>query len=227
MKQIFNKKSHELTDTRIYKTTDYKSFKFINGNREIKPAHLKNLIKSVEANNLLEFNPILVNEDHEVIDGQHRLLTAKELKTPIFYIILRGGRILEVVAFNTNKRNWSLENFLDLNIKHKNQNYILIKEFCDTYHLSISSALILLCPRKSKKPSDLMLEFKEGTFIAEETTQAREVGEKLLDYYPLIPANVYVSREFIRAILEMNKNESYNHDVMVRKLTSKGMTLAC
>lgn len=225
MRQLFRKKNHELTDVRIYKTTDFGAFKLIEGNRDIKKGHLKLLIKSIQENNLLEFNPILINEDREVIDGQHRLEAAKQLKTPIYYIILVGGRILEVVAFNTNKRNWSPENYLDLYVKRGNSNYITIKEFVDTYHLSISSTLILLCPRKSRRTTELAQSFKDGSFVAEEPTQAREVGEKLLDYYPLIPHNVYVSREFIRAMVEMHAKNSYEHGVMVRKLTSKGMEM--
>lgn len=213
-----------LTSTRIYKTKEYHKFKLIGGNREVKDSHLKPLMKSVADNNLLEFNPILVNEDFEVIDGQHRLRAAEILGIPVYYITLVGGRIPEVVTFNTNTRNWSLEDFLELNIKRGNEHYIKLKEYCDKYKLSISSTLVLL-HAPTKKPGSLVTAFKNGEFRVTTPLFAQEVGDRLLEYEPLIPKNVYLSREFVKAITEMTRQDIYEHGIMVRKLSINGQNL--
>ena len=61
----------------VHTTTDYFLFKPINGNRNINRLHLSRLKKSIEENYL--FTVIIVNENYEIIDGQHRFECIKEL----------------------------------------------------------------------------------------------------------------------------------------------------
>ena len=68
-------------------TTDYKKFKIIQGNRALREFHVEYLKKSIMKDNLLYLNPILVNSDYYVFDGQHRLKVAEDLNLPIFYTI--------------------------------------------------------------------------------------------------------------------------------------------
>jgi hypothetical protein len=71
---------------KILKTHDYSIFKTVNFNRDKSKKHIRDVIKIIKKENLLHLHPILVNNDMEVIDGQHRLEAAKELGLEIFYI---------------------------------------------------------------------------------------------------------------------------------------------
>ena len=57
-------------------------------------------------------NIILVNEKMQVIDGQHRLISAIKNKTFIYYIIAKGYDLEEVKALNMQQKNWSTDDFL-------------------------------------------------------------------------------------------------------------------
>ena len=55
----------------VKETKNYSMFTTIGGNRPLNELHLNRLKKSMEEELLI--SPIIVNEKHEVIDGQHRL----------------------------------------------------------------------------------------------------------------------------------------------------------
>jgi ParB-like chromosome segregation protein Spo0J len=67
------------------KTTDYKLFKINKLNRIVQTGHIEKLKKSIEKVGYLKYNPIIVNEDMEIIDGQHRYFACVKLNLPIYY----------------------------------------------------------------------------------------------------------------------------------------------
>jgi hypothetical protein len=71
----------------LLKTSDHGIFKKCPTNRPIDPTNLRHIKASLMINNMLEFRPIMVNKNMEVIDGQHRLEAAKELGLEVFYQI--------------------------------------------------------------------------------------------------------------------------------------------
>jgi len=73
---------------KILITYDYEIFKRMRGNRILNNSHVKNLVKSMKEKYLPQ--PILVNKDMEIIDGQHRFAAAEELNLPIHYLIIDG-----------------------------------------------------------------------------------------------------------------------------------------
>ena len=66
-------------DLQIHSTYDLSIFKILDGNRNINLGHVERLVKSIEENGFLKM-PIIVNDNFDVIDGQHRLMAAKKNK---------------------------------------------------------------------------------------------------------------------------------------------------
>lgn len=64
----------------VEETTDYGMFNFMKGNRSVNPFNLKRITESMRERCL--FSPILVNDNMEIIDGQHRFLAQKDLGLP-------------------------------------------------------------------------------------------------------------------------------------------------
>ena len=91
------KKTNDLL-SQVYKTEDYFLFKPIDGNRNKNLLHINRLKKSMESNYL--FTVIIVNENYEIIDGQHRFEVIKELKLPLYYIVCNGYGLNEVHILN-------------------------------------------------------------------------------------------------------------------------------
>ena len=71
---------------KFFETTDYTKFKKTRGNRPVDAAHVEQLKKLISDRDLED--PIRVNKNMEVIDGQHTLEARKQLDLKIPYIIL-------------------------------------------------------------------------------------------------------------------------------------------
>lgn len=71
----------------VFMTDDLTKFKVLDGNRKIKESHRQELIASIDKHGFI-MNPIIVNENFEVIDGQTRLAACKELGVPVYYIVV-------------------------------------------------------------------------------------------------------------------------------------------
>src|SRR5215469_12497290 len=97
----------------ILKTSDLSIFKNVSFNRDKNKKHIQDVVKIIKKENLLHLHPILVNNEMEVIDGQHRLEAAKDLGLEIFYI----------------KSNLSYDHILTSNLIQKNATLIDVIKF--------------------------------------------------------------------------------------------------
>lgn len=196
----------------VYKTTDYSKFKVLKGNRNIYSSNLLNIKESISKNNLLEENPIKVNQKYEVIDGQHRLEAAKILKVPIYYVIINDLNLSDVQTLNTAQRAWILKDFLISYIKLGNNNYVRIREFMEKYSLQVRQCLLLLtgsCERKS------ILDFKNGLIKISELDYIKgiEKMKKIQDIRKYLPI---LSPKLINSLLIMNNHPRFRLDTFNR-----------
>lgn len=79
----FNQERNRIMN--IETTKNYDMFKTMKGNRGINDYFVKKMVKNIREYGLI--NPIVVTENMEVIDGQHRLEALKILGMPVQYII--------------------------------------------------------------------------------------------------------------------------------------------
>lgn len=70
----------------IMQSSDYDQFKMINFNRPVCKKNLGKLIKLNEQQNRFHLFPIVVDQEFNIIDGQHRFEACKELSSPVFYV---------------------------------------------------------------------------------------------------------------------------------------------
>jgi hypothetical protein len=148
---------------KVYYTNDLSLFKFMEGNRTPNPSHIAKIAKSMEQIGLL-MNPIIINSDLEVIDGQHRFLAAKEVGSGIYYIIAEDYKIKEVHALNVNQKQWSTKDFIegyaDMGIK----DYSLLKEYMDKYPFLPTTVCFEIAISNSGWAGNSSSSVKEGSF---------------------------------------------------------------
>ena len=84
---------------KYFETTDYSKFKKARGNRPVDAAHVAQLKRFIADKDL--YDPIRVNKNMEVIDGQHTLQARKELDLKVPYIIINSDDPLDVARLNT------------------------------------------------------------------------------------------------------------------------------
>lgn len=127
------------------KTTNYEMFKFRNANRLIDPGLVKRLKESIKSIGYIESRPVLVNQDFEIIDGQHRFIACKELVLPIVYesMQMNGNADKIIVELNKNQVIWRLEEYIQFYAKKKIDCYVKLLEFKKLYKLDISQAIAI------------------------------------------------------------------------------------
>lgn len=144
----------------IQATKDYSIFKKQDCNREISTGNLNKIISSIKAKNLLEFRPIIVNQNMEVIDGQHRLEAAKHLGVDIWYKVDHSSQIEDIILLNTNQKKWNLPDYLNYYLNTGRVEYDKLKRFMDSQKIDLRTALRLL---GSSDPNNAT-KFRAGTY---------------------------------------------------------------
>jgi hypothetical protein len=115
----FDIKSDEITNT-VYITYDLTKFKLLKLNRDINETNKNKIKKAILLNgNLIKDNPILVDKDGNVVDGQHRLKAISEINNdpkndveePIAYMIQQNDSSTLMQDLNSISRNWTLNDW--------------------------------------------------------------------------------------------------------------------
>lgn len=148
------------TITRPKATMDYERFKFLNFNRKaINQGHVRKLMESIKARNLLHLRPIDVNKDMEVLDGQHRLIAAKSLGVEIHYNVVEDASSSDIILMNV-QLNWNNEDRLNYFVKNNFPEYVKLQSFMSESGLALKIALALLVGYRKNVLND----FKVGKF---------------------------------------------------------------
>tara|TARA_R110001606_G_scaffold389707_1_gene556045 strand:- start:81 stop:854 length:774 start_codon:yes stop_codon:yes gene_type:complete len=177
-KQIFHPKSSTFD---VFITEDLDRFELMRGNRPPNPQHVEHLAKNIEKFGML-CNPILVNEDMQVIDGQHRLLAAKKIGVSIYYIIVKGYNLEQVKALNLKQKNWTKIDFLNSYADMGIESYVFIRQFMQRHLFILNTCLILLEARASTntyRGTGTSGKFKEGTVKLGDIKKAELYAEQL------------------------------------------------
>ena len=105
----------------VYITDSYSIFNKIIGNRSIDKKNLNRLKKSIHKIGLQQ--PILVNENLSIVDGQHRLQAVKELNIPVQYFISNKTSENDIDELQVSKP-WNAFDYCDRNAKRGNEDCI-------------------------------------------------------------------------------------------------------
>lgn len=95
----------------VYRTKDYEQFKFMPENRAVTDLRMKKVRKSIKDNGYI-FNPIIINEKNEIIDGQCRFTVLREMELPVDYIMYDGLTAKDCAALNANTTPWNLKDYI-------------------------------------------------------------------------------------------------------------------
>lgn len=217
MTTIYNKKV-----TEIRKTNDYSLFKNILGNRSLKDKNYNKLLKSMRENQLVI--PILINENWEIIDGQHRYNSCKTLGLPVYYYMIEGYAIEEVKIANQVSCNWGTEDYLNLHVELENHEYLRFKRVLEIYNLKTPQLLKLISMLNKDNLSKLKLDFQDGVFVIDNYDNLIDFLDKLQDFN-IGNFTVYNSTKFTEAFAKLYMYSKYDHNRMVERLASMGYKL--
>jgi hypothetical protein len=197
-------------------TRDYDQFKLIQNNRETNRGHVENLKRAFEERgNLTAIQPILVNENFEIIDGQHRFIASKELDLPVYYSMQTGLGIADARQMNILHKTWNTDDYAHSYADGGDASYKRYLELRDIY--GVSHSLILFYASGSEIKGALA-GFRDGEFVLtpEQMADTMRRLDMLSEIAELVPQAL--QKEFAIALLKCMAVEGYDHDRMVQKL---------
>lgn len=208
----------------IKKTKDYEIFNKHESNRPIDKVNLKKIINSIKAQNLLEFRPILVNAEMQVIDGQHRLEAAKGLGLEVYYQIDSQATHEHIVLLNQAQKKWELNDYVNYYASLGNFEYIKLKEYSSVRGLTVNAVTLLIGVGQTKR----LIDIKKGEFVFPDNDQMHKLNETL-DQYDKIKAflkkhlivfkRIADSFKLRTAIIRLLNNPDVDYDTLMNKLS--------
>lgn len=197
-----------------YITMEYDKFKFIKSNRALNRNNVENLKDSM----LVEALPvaIIVNENFEIIDGQHTFTARKELGLPIIYRVIEGIGEKQMITLNVNKANWKPQDYLNYFCSNEYGNYIEFKNIKNKYHITISDLLTIFDSLSDNVIGENARGrlFKEGNL---DISNKDDVINFLEDLQSFNKFSDYTSTYFIRAFLRLRVSDFYDSDFLKRR----------
>lgn len=157
------------------KTTNYELFSFFDENRAISHGNVKSKKESILKMGYIESLPIIVTENFQIIDGQHRFIALKELEMPIYYQIEHLNPQEAMIELNKNQQIWRLGEYIH------HYAALGLEEFVTLYkaiskHKSLGTTAVITC-YGLKSGGSKHYEIKNGGFL-----NLNKNGEQILEY---------------------------------------------
>jgi hypothetical protein len=199
----------------IRETNDFASFKKMEGNRMIRPEHVRRLTASIKKNGML-VKPILVNAKREVIDGQHLLAAAEIAESFVYYVVIENMGLGGVRTLNSNKQNWTRKDYINEKVEQGILSYIKLEKFIKVNPEFNFTDCIKLCSNRTSveysKSSRTCREehvrlgtkgqvFNEGTWTGKDFELAQDWANKIKLVYPYYKG--CFKKKFVRAMIDL------------------------
>lgn len=185
--------SNEIKIPKKYVTYDYSIFKFIECNRNV--SHIKKLKESIQSIDLTMHYPIIVNDNMEIVDGQHRFEVCKLLGKPIYYEYINSKDYIKGMQnLNVASRVWRQEDYLNFYCKLGNKVYIDFERFMNTNGFKLSNALLIFGDAKINAQG-----FKSGK-LKDFSANTQKTVDFLLSVKGLLPKDLWDFRPFVAAL---------------------------
>lgn len=201
-------------------TRDYNLFKSLPGNRVLRKPHVRRLQEAIKANaSIAKYKPILVNQNYEIIDGQHRLQALKELGLPVYYVIAPGTGLKEVQDLNSISKVWTPVDYAESYSQIGYEPYTFYLAMREAFKLNHDVLLAYISLHENTSGEG----FKDGSLTAPSQNQSWELASKLMQVGTFYPR--YKVRGFALAFKKIAESDDYDHDRMMNKMKLRGDTI--
>ncbi len=192
---------HLEATTKIYFTREYNRFKKIQGNRNLNLKKIDKIIADIQQGfNMLEYCPIIVDKEMNVIDGQHRLQVAMKIESNIWYVIADSKKLIEIAKLNTNTERWKPKDFINCYCEVGINDYKVLRDFLVKYKFPISLTLSLLESGKYVEggvSDSATTRFENGQFKCKNLKNAEKLADLVHQYKDFTG---FLRRNFIIAL---------------------------
>jgi hypothetical protein len=204
---------------KIETTKEYAKFKLMTGNRPIDYNHVKRLKRSMQEDpQLFPSNPIQVNENGYIIDGQHRRQAAQELDIPVYYIVNKGSTLDETRVLNVTQRRWTLIDFAESFAASERKDYRTFLRYVKQYPKIAPGILRTYLAGGQKHQLDV--DFRRGEFTIPNEQEADWAIMRLQEV--IDKTHAHINAPMAHALRAMFLNEDFDYELFMEKLGHEG-----
>ena len=207
--------------TKVLYEKNYTKFTLLDDNRDINDVHVEALAKSMKKSGQLM--PIIVNENLEVLDGQHRLKACELLGLPVAYVVNIGGNSRQVALINNTQKSWLTNDYLKHYSHESWKNHVEYKKiimFEKENKLSHTVCMCLLSDNLNngrRWDTGVMKSFKEGNFKIKNLERAQTYASQLLKFKSFVPNLVRIVR-FCIAFIKVSQLKGFNLELAYKQI---------
>ncbi|EJT5923906.1 ParB N-terminal domain-containing protein [Clostridium perfringens] len=213
----------------IFASKAYDQFKTLPGNRKLNDGNLKKIKESIKKYGYKRSQPITLNENNEIINGQHRFKLCKELELPLYFNYERCNEdsLNVTVGMNISQKNWTLLDFVKSYADLGNQDYKNFLELIDSENISPSLILWLIYHSRNGYIQDIVKSGKLRCTIFD-MQRVRKIVIAIKELREVIPTNLPKERKLRDAFLGdkiavplaiIMYQDNYNHNRMLKQIT--------
>ena len=200
--------------TKVMYEKNLTKFNFLEDNRDITQAKVDSLVESIRRKGQLI--PIIVNENFDVIEGQHRVKACEKLGLPVSYVISIGATSKDIADINNSQSGWKSKDYLK-HFSHKNHSnyaeYRKMKNFFEEYKLPFTVGISLLSQYAAMnglaKDRGPMPAFRDGSFKIHDLEKANETASRLIKLKSFVPNLVKIVK-FSIAFVKVQALENFD-----------------
>lgn len=204
-----------------FESSQYDLLTKLLGNRTIAPKNVENKKKLLDKNGFKSTNPVIVNTNGQMIDGQHRRLAAEELGISFKFIIDTEvdleDSLQTTIELNNSGKPWTTLDYINAYAENGNEDYQNLLNLCEELNLSMSKMLILYLGAKAN--SEFQRNIAEGNFKFDESKAELARGRKNeLDQLSELVSQRYKklieSQPFFSAYLELTRKDNFKFKIL-------------
>lgn len=224
----------------IFKTKKADNFNKVTGNRNIDFKHAASLKKGIAKEGFNVGQPIVIDKDLSILDGQHRaeacsLLQQDGKDVELYFTIQEtNDSFKKVIEMQTKRKNWKIEDFIHSYAEKGNENYIKLEEFKINPLCNKITASSLIRLFNNSRSESTTKRIKEGKFIYSETKAAeiinlleqinaidRALSKKEQDDTINKLRKLIYTEVFICAFKIVSREEGYDNATFINRLTTR------
>ena len=223
--KVYDQGKDSKINSDVMKSSDYEKFSILEQNRVVNDKHVNELVVSIQ--NSGQLTPIIINENFEIIDGQHRFDACRILKIPVMYLISYKTSINEVILMNNTQKSWKLPDYLRCfsdNKWHNHETYQKVDKFMREHDLKLTTCVVLLSEGTgvggstgSSLAGQGLVSFRKGTYKIGNLARAQAIAKILSEIKAFAP-DLVGSDRFCRSYCKLSFEPKWNHDSAVYQI---------
>lgn len=204
----------------VFESEEYDKLKKLTGNREINDKNVLQKMSLIEKNGFKTTDPIVLDTEGKIIDGQHRREAAIELEVPFkFTVDTESKNSLETtIEMNNSSKAWSLDDYVNAYALNGNDNYRKLLALKTELGINLTKTLVLYAGYMVGNETQAAIKNGKFEFNEIKATRAKLYLNEIKQLQDVILNTHYKkmlnSQTFMSAYVKIRRKENFKFDIL-------------